>query len=178
MQCAYSALARTPKEGAMHLQEPEAIEKAGWNFSVQSAPETILFVEDESLVRDVIGEVLRTAGYAVLTARNATEALLAYGEHPSEIDLLLTDVILPGETGRILAKRLRLQDQQLKVLFVTGYAEQMHILEAERTECLAKPFSSEILLLTVRELLDRHPARREEIRRGEPKLVKRAAGSA
>jgi two-component system cell cycle sensor histidine kinase/response regulator CckA len=178
MQCAYSALARTPKEGAMHLQEPEAIEKAGWNFSVQSAPETILFVEDESLVRDVIGEVLRTAGYAVLTARNATEALLAYGEHPSEIDLLLTDVILPGETGRILAKRLRLQDQQLKVLFVTGYAEQMHILEAERTECLAKPFSSEILLLTVRELLDRHPARREETRRGEPQLVKHAAGSA
>jgi two-component system, cell cycle sensor histidine kinase and response regulator CckA len=162
----------------MHLQEPEAIEKTEWNFSVQSASETILFVEDEIFVRDVISEVLQTAGYTVLTARNTTEALVAYGDHHSETDLLLTDVILPGETGLALAKKLRLQDPKLKVLFVTGYAEQMHILEAERTECLAKPFSTEVLLRKIRELLDRQPTWHEEIRLGEPKLVKRAAGIA
>jgi CheY-like chemotaxis protein len=176
------------KEDAMHLQEPETIEKAEWKLSmvesVTGAFETILFVEDEAFVRDVIGEVLRTAGYAVLTGRSATEALVLYGGHQSKkIDLLLTDVILPGETGCALAKKLRLQDQQLKVLFVTGYAEQMDISEGEYMECLAKPFSTEVLLRTIRELLDRKPTWREEIGReeikgSEPRMVKRAAGGA
>jgi CheY-like chemotaxis protein len=143
------------------------------NESGTGASETILFVEDEAFVRDVISEVLRTTGYTVVTARSATEALVRYGERPTEIDLLLTDVILPGETGRALVKELRLQDPELKVLLVTGYPTEMDNLEGERTECLAKPFSTGILLRKIRELLDREPTWRSE-----PKLVKRAAGSA
>ena len=116
--------------------------------------ETILFVEDEKFVRDVTCEVLRSAGYRVLTAKNASEGLRLYEAHRGHVDLLLTDVVLPGETGRVLAARLRRQDQELRVLFVTGYAEHMGLREIGLTECLAKPFSTEALLARVRRLVD------------------------
>jgi DNA-binding response OmpR family regulator len=71
------------------------------------------------------------------------------------VALLLTDVILPGETGRALATRLRCENPELKVLLVTGYAEQMDFGEGADEEWLAKPFSTEVLLRRVRRLLDR-----------------------
>ncbi len=116
--------------------------------------ETILFVEDEAFVREVTCEVLRSAGYRVVTAKNAVEAARAYDRSFDEVELLLTDVVLPGETGRALAERLRRKNPSLKVLFVTGYAEQMEMREAEHGECLAKPFSSATLLRKVRQVLD------------------------
>jgi len=114
---------------------------------------TILLVEDEAFVRDVTCEVLRAAGYRVLAARNAVEALGQYDQWRSEVDLLLTDVILPGESGRLLARKLRRDNPELKVLLVTGYMEQMGSREAEHEECLAKPFSSGVLLGRVRQTL-------------------------
>lgn len=116
--------------------------------------ETILFVEDEAFVREVTCEVLCSAGYRVLTAKSAADAVRAYDQRCGEVDLLLTDVVLPGETGRELAKRLRRQNPRLKVLLVSGYAEQMGLREAGHEECLAKPFSTGALLRKVRQLLD------------------------
>jgi len=116
--------------------------------------ETILFVEDEAFVRDVTCEVLRSAGYRVLSAKNATEAIRSYDARRGEVELLLTDVVLPGETGLALAGRLRSEAPDLKVLLVTGYAEQMGRREGKHEECLAKPFSTEVLLRSVRRLLD------------------------
>jgi DNA-binding NtrC family response regulator len=105
-------------------------------------------------VREVTGEVLRAAGYRVLTAKNAKEGASLYEAQSGEVELLLTDIILPGETGRVLAERLRREDPTLKVLFVSGYSEQMVVSETMQEECLGKPFSSEVLLRTVRELLE------------------------
>jgi CheY-like chemotaxis protein len=116
--------------------------------------ETILLVEDEAFVRAVTCEVLQSAGYRVLTAKNAAEAARLYEQRRGEVKLLLTDVVLPGETGRALAGRLRRENPELKLLFVTGYAEQMGVREAKSEECLAKPFSTEVLLGRVRQLLD------------------------
>lgn len=116
--------------------------------------EKILLVEDEAFVREVTGEVLRSAGYQVLTARNAVEAVRAYEQNRGEVDLLLTDVILPGETGRTLAAKLRRNNPGLKVLLVTGYADQMALREAGYAETLVKPFSAGALLLRVREAID------------------------
>jgi len=82
--------------------------------------ETILFVEDEVFVREVTGEVLRSAGYHVLTAKNSVEALRVYQGNRAAVDLLLTDIVLPGETGLVLAGRLRRENPELRVLFVTG----------------------------------------------------------
>ena len=119
------------------------------------AGETILFVEDEAFVREVTSEVLQSAGYRVLAAKNAVEAQCIYDARHKDVGLLLTDVVLPGETGRALAGRLRRGNPRLKVLLVTGYVEQMGLQEAMPEECLAKPFSTEVLLRRVRQLLDR-----------------------
>jgi two-component system cell cycle sensor histidine kinase/response regulator CckA len=125
-----------------------------------TAAETILFVEDEAFVRGVISEVLRSAGYRVLTAQNALEAAAAFEHRAGAIDLLLTDVILPGENGRTLARSLAKKNPRLKILFVTGYGEQMKLLAAESANhensihCLPKPFSAGILLQRIRQLLD------------------------
>jgi two-component system, cell cycle sensor histidine kinase and response regulator CckA len=139
-------------------QSLESTTQGAWDHDVIGATlgcrETILFVEDEDFVRNVTGEVLCSAGYRVLAVRNAFEALAVYDQHHGEIDLLLTDVVLPGENGRGLARKLRLRNPALAVLLVTGYVEQMATHEAEPAECLAKPFSTGILLQKIRELLD------------------------
>lgn len=120
-----------------------------------SAQGTILLVEDELFVREVTCEVLRSAGYRVLAARDGAEATRIYEMRRGNVDLLLSDVILPGESGRAVAGNLRRKDPTLKVLLVSGYGEQIAMLEAAGEEYLGKPFSSEALLRRVRQILDR-----------------------
>lgn len=116
--------------------------------------QTILFVEDETFVREVTSEVLRSRGYRVLTASSAAEAIAVFDACHGDLQLLLTDVVLPGETGRVLAAKLRRGKVGLKVLLITGYTEEMTVLEAKHEECLRKPFSTAVLLGRVRQLLD------------------------
>jgi DNA-binding NtrC family response regulator len=114
---------------------------------------TILLVEDENFVREAAREVLRNAGYSVVALRTAAEAVRVFEDVGGAVDLLLTDVVLPGEAGPALAAKLRQADPGLNVLYVTGYAEQMKILETRHEKFLAKPFSSEKLLTAVWEAL-------------------------
>jgi DNA-binding response OmpR family regulator len=134
-------------------------EVIGWCSDVDentlSRRQTILFVEDEAFVREVTCEVLRAAGYRVLTAKNATEAMRIYEARGDEVELLISDVVLPGESGRVLAGKLRRENPWLKILLVTGYTEQMGPRGTMQEEYLAKPFSTEVLLGRVRQLLDR-----------------------
>lgn len=118
---------------------------------------TILLVEDEMFVREVASEVLRAAGYRVLTAKNAAEAVQIYAQADCDVDLLLTDVILPGENGRALAEELRHENPLLPVLLATGYGEQM--IRETAYECLPKPFASDALLRRVGELMKARPRR-------------------
>ena len=140
-------------------------EVGSWASEVGAAglkgTETILFVEDETFVREVTCEVSRSAGYAVFTAKNAKDATRFYDEQCGNVALLLTDVIMPGESGRALAGKLRRKNPRLKVLFVTGYAEQMGLRETAQEECLAKPFFTATLLRKVRQQLDRREFRTE-----------------
>lgn len=142
----------------MFIQQSQSANptRESWSLQsrMQSCGETILLVEDETFVRNVTTEVLRSAGFSVLIAHNATEAQLKFTNHRSEIDLLLTDVILPGESGHRLAEKLRLQTPELKVLFVTGYAEELEGISSDDVQYLAKPFSIEALVRKIRELLD------------------------
>lgn len=154
-----STCERATAEGALCLEIEEFVgeEKQGWKDApLLGESRTILLVEDETFVREVASEVLRAAGYRVLTAKSAAEAMRIF-ESGFEIDLLLTDVVLPGETGRVLAERLRRANPELPVLLATGYGEQMAREASE--ECLAKPFSSEDLLGRVRQLLEKGPCR-------------------
>lgn len=135
---------------------PFAAEGPKWlgNLDDLGEAKTILLVEDEAFVRQVAAEVLRAEGHTVVTARNAVEAREAFHRWGSRVDLLLTDVVLPGDSGRQLSMQLRRENPRLRVLLVTGYAEQMALPETAKEECLAKPFCSHVLLDRVRKLLD------------------------
>ena len=119
--------------------------------------ETILVVEDEDAVRRAAERILRNAGYHVLGAANAAEALLLcerFGEH---IDLLLTDVVMPQMSGRELADRLREQRPSLAVLYTSGYTDDAivrhGVLEAG-TNFIGKPFAAAALAQKVRDVID------------------------
>jgi CheY-like chemotaxis protein len=114
---------------------------------------TILLVEDEAFVRNVTCEILRAAGYKVPSATNAPEAESIFCGWEDEIALLITDVVLPGENGRVLVQRLRQVSPSLVVLFMTGYAEQMGVGPSHKWSWLEKPFSAAVLLRHVESLL-------------------------
>jgi two-component system, cell cycle sensor histidine kinase and response regulator CckA len=119
--------------------------------------ETIMLVEDEGFVRGVTRAVLESAGYSVIAAKDGAEAGHMYEEHFGLVDLLLTDIVLPGEDGRRLAKRLSKLNAALQVLFVTGYFGEMEVwtLPEDGETLLRKPFAATTLLRKVRQLLDR-----------------------
>ena len=134
---------------------PEKTVEFGPALSYLTPTRTILLVEDEAFVRNVTSEVLRSDGYRVLAAANALEAAEAHERRSIEVDLLLTDIVLPGEDGLRLAARLTESSPRMKVLFVTGYGERIGLRTGESSNWLSKPFSSEMLLGRVRQLLER-----------------------
>jgi PAS domain S-box-containing protein len=105
---------------------------------------TILLVEDEAVVRDLTSSVLRNAGYSVVVAGNAEEAKRLFNQRREEIDLLLTDVIMPGESGDELYEGLVMQRPGLRVLYMSGYTDNViaqHGILEEGEHFLQKPFS-------------------------------------
>jgi two-component system, cell cycle sensor histidine kinase and response regulator CckA len=120
--------------------------------------QTILLVEDEEFVREVTYLVLQAAGYRVLPARNAHEASELFARHRHEIQLLLTDVTMPGMTGREFAAKVRSEEPSLATIFMSGYPEMPDENLQERMFCLFKPFSMEMLTRKVSEVLSSQPA--------------------
>ncbi|HEY3013172.1 MAG TPA: PAS domain-containing protein [Gemmatimonadales bacterium] len=119
--------------------------------------ETILLVEDEEAVRSVAARVLLNQGYTILQACNGAEALTVLERLGGSVDLILTDVVMPDMGGLELTARLRDRWPELKVVYMSGYAEgdklQPGIQDSARS-FLQKPFSAESLMLKVREVLD------------------------
>lgn len=121
------------------------------------ASATILLVEDEPLVRKAAAEALQSAGYEVLTACNGAQALQLCSERPSQLNLLLSDVVMPGMNGCELAKAFQLHCPQARVLLMSGYARELSSSVLSATPYLCKPFSANTLLHKVRELLNPNP---------------------
>jgi two-component system cell cycle sensor histidine kinase/response regulator CckA len=121
--------------------------------------ETVLLVEDAALVRKAIAEALQPAGYRVLIAENANQALEIYRASSNSVDLLLTDVVMSGIGGRELAQTLLFLCPHVRIMLMSGYAEQIALcsLSPIRAEYLAKPFSILTLLQRVRQALDKNP---------------------
>jgi len=112
----------------------------------------ILLVEDERALREIAARLLAAAGYTVLCAADPAEAIQIAGGDTDGIDLLLTDVVLPGMSGARLAQRLRETRPQLPVLFTSGYVARPEDLP-EAAPFVSKPFTREELLTAVGELL-------------------------
>ena len=126
--------------------------------AVPTGSETILLVEDEAAVRAYAARILFEQGYTVLEAGNGAEALALAADHVGPIELLVTDVVMPGLQGHQLGKRLHDLRPDLRVLFVSGFTENSvvhHGVVREGILFLQKPFTSEALNRAVRRALDR-----------------------
>ncbi|MCU0661659.1 MAG: ATP-binding protein [Myxococcota bacterium] len=122
------------------------------------SPATVLVVEDDPAVRGLVTDLLEENGYRVISARDGAEGLRLAEEVDDSIDLLLTDVVLPKLDGRELSRRLMEARPCLKVLFMSGYTDDVMSAPREEDEdlpFLSKPFSTDTLVGRVRELLDR-----------------------
>ena len=138
--------------------EAEKIEKPPLMTTPHGGTETILLVEDEHPVRDLVARVLQKYGYNVLTAATAAEALEVWHKRTGDIHLLLTDLIMPGNmNGRELAEKLCANHPALKVIFTSGYSADIVGREFKLEpdlNFLQKPYHPQTLALTVRRCLD------------------------
>ncbi|MFZ5623891.1 MAG: ATP-binding protein, partial [Gemmatimonadota bacterium] len=156
-----------PGEGArfvIHLPAVEDQVPAAVSTDPATKPsgrETILLVEDEAVVRRLAHQVLERQGYRVLEAPSARDAL-DMAEREGQIDLLVTDVVMPELSGRQLAEQLRARRPNLRVLYISGYAEDAVVrgASADQVEFLPKPFTPANLARAVRVALDRRVPRR------------------
>lgn len=126
-------------------------------FKVLDGSETVLVVEDDKTILNLVRKILKMYGYNVLEAQDGEDALKVSEAHEDPIHLMLTDVVMPGMNGRELAERIRLLYPNTKVLFMSGYTDDaishLGVLEPGM-EFIEKPFSPESLALKVRKTLD------------------------
>jgi CheY-like chemotaxis protein len=123
---------------------------------IRHGDETILVVEDQKEVRGLMTVALRAYGYRVLEAAGGAEALEIFASHDGQVDLLLTDMVMPGMNGTDLARRLVERKADLKILYVSGYSEDLAERRCELgpgSSYLPKPFTPDVLAAKVREVL-------------------------
>jgi CheY-like chemotaxis protein len=117
---------------------------------------TVLLVEDSDVVRDVVASMLEGGGLTVLQASGGEEALALARREDVPIDLLLTDIVMPEVSGVELADRLERERPDVRILFMTGYAEEIVVNEGilgKHRECIGKPFTQEQITKRVRKIL-------------------------
>jgi CheY-like chemotaxis protein len=139
-------------------QAPQLAVEAASPPQVRGGQETVLVVEDESVLRELVREVLTAQGYRLLEAEDGVAALNVWEIHRDKVDLLLTDIAMPrGVSGRDLAEKLRKEDPQLPVIFSSGYSQEMIGSNDDTVRgatYLSKPYRPAQLARAVREALD------------------------
>src|SRR5262249_10828280 len=123
---------------------------------IPAGTETILLTEDEQDVREIAREFLESGGYKVIEAQNGKDAIQLAAQHGDKIDLLLTDMVMPGITGQELAVRLQREHPGLAVVFMSGYSEHAATEMANAdpsVRLMTKPFNRATILRAVGEIL-------------------------
>jgi PAS domain S-box-containing protein len=126
------------------------------NSSLPGGSETILIVEDDEIVRDLMRTTLHMAGYTVLEAENGQGAIVVCRGHSGRIQLLITDVVMPRMSGRELVNILEAESPSMKVLYISGYTDKSIVhrgMLEEGTAFLQKPFTPQALTTKIREVL-------------------------
>jgi CheY-like chemotaxis protein len=142
---------------------PETAEGPGTDAAATPASGTVLVVEDDDALRSVVCQIIRDDGFRVLEAASAEEALNLTSRREGPIDLLLSDVVMPGMGGRRLAEQLTSRYPDLRVLFMSGYTDDAIIRQGvsnATANLIMKPFTPASLLQRMRETLRenaRHP---------------------
>jgi DNA-binding NtrC family response regulator len=124
--------------------------------ALDGSGERVLVVEDEDAVREVTVRTLARHGYDVLEASGPDGATAVWEEHEGEIDLVLTDVVMPGSSGKTLIEELRKRSPDIRFVYMSGYTDDVlvrHGTGATHTTLLEKPFSRDTLLRTVRDAI-------------------------
>jgi signal transduction histidine kinase/CHASE3 domain sensor protein len=133
------------------------MQRSGTPAELPRGSATILLVEDEAAVREIAAAVLRSLGYRVLEAPDGDEALRVFGSHAAEVELLLTDVVLPGTVrGRELSERITAIRPEVKVLYMSGYTENSIVHHGrldDGVQLIGKPFKRETLARKVAAVL-------------------------
>ena len=140
----------------LRVEEPLIGAPVDTGHRLRTTARTVLVVDDEPEVLELAAEILRRVGYTVLEATDGANALEVAGRHEGEIHLLVTDMVMPGMSGRDLAARLRALRTSLRVLYISGYVQDVSAraaLASETSAFVAKPFTPEMLTDRVRELL-------------------------
>jgi PAS domain S-box-containing protein len=135
----------------------QAVERRPVDASTYGNGETILVVEDDTGVRQHVVDTLRTMSYAVVEAEDAAAALAIIRKNEAHIDMLLTDIVMPGMNGRELANRARALMPNIRILFMTGYSQDVMVHHGRLDgdiELIEKPFLSEALAARVRTMFD------------------------
>jgi two-component system cell cycle sensor histidine kinase/response regulator CckA len=117
----------------------------------------VLLVEDEDAVRSFAARALGTRGYQVLEASTGAEALEVFEEHHGDVDLVVSDVVMPEMDGPTLMKQLRQDNPDIKIIFISGYAEdafRRNLAENEHFMFLQKPFDLKQLAAAVKSALE------------------------
>jgi two-component system cell cycle sensor histidine kinase/response regulator CckA len=137
----------------------ESLEPLDLPRAANEGAETILVAEDEESVRSLIKHLLTARGYRVLDAADGGDALRLFAQHPGSIDLLLTDMVMPGMNGRELADKVLASKPDLKVIYMSGYTDDMLLQTGALGSGMAflrKPLRPHVLASRVREVLDNH----------------------
>jgi CheY-like chemotaxis protein len=142
-------------------------QRSGAPAELPTGSATVLVVEDEADVREIAVIILRSLGYRVLEAPDGDAALRVFGAHAPEIDLLLTDIVMPGRIrGRELAEQMTAMRPDIKVLFMSGYTENAVVHHGrldDGVQLLGKPFKREQLARKVAEVLRLRPPPAAEV---------------
>ena len=139
------------EEEAKDLPAPDIEDKA------LRGNETILLVEDEDMVRELAVRILEEKGYKVLESSRGEKALEISKKHKNPIDLMITDIVMPGMGGKKLVQKIKQDRPRLKVLYISGYTDEIisqHGVLEEGTQFLQKPFLPQSFLTKIRDLLD------------------------